>query len=234
MKKAFKYYAAAWAVLLAAFNLICFITPDEIAGYVKIDRTFWVSFAFINLAFVCQLGCAYLAFKAENAKKLFLNLPLIKISWTGLILTIVAGVAAMMIPGLPSWIGAVVCILIFAFTAVAIIKAKAAAEAASSIDEKIKSQTSFIKNLTVDAEGLVARAKSDAVKTECGKVYEAVRYSDPMSNGALSMIEAEITVKMSELASAVGSDDAEKAKELAEGLVTLIAERNNKCKLLKP
>lgn len=65
------------------------------------------------------------------------------------------------------------------------------------------------------------------------KVYEAVRYSDPMSNDALSVIEAKITVKMDELSSAVGADDAAKAKEIADELVILVGDRNKKCRALK-
>ena len=71
------------------------------------------------------------------------------------------------------------------------------------------------------------------MKTECKKVYEAVRYSDPMSNDALSVIEAKITVKMDELSSAVGADDAAKAKEIADELVILVGDRNKKCRALK-
>ncbi len=97
----------------------------------------------------------------------------------------------------------------------------------------MKTQTQFIKLLTVDAESLLDRAKSDAVKTECKKVYEAVRYSDPMSNDALSVIEAKITVKMDELSSAVGADDAAKAKEIADRWLSLLATEKQKCRALK-
>ena len=139
----------------------------------------------------------------------------------------------MAIPGLPSWVGAIICILILAFTAIAVVKAKGASDAVEAIDEIIKGQTSFIKFLTVDADSLLARAKSEQVKAECKKVYEAVRYSDPMSNESISVIEAKITVKMDEFSSAIVADDAEKAKEIADEIVILIGDRNNKCTLKK-
>ncbi len=82
-------------------------------------------------------------------------------------------------------------------------------------------------------KSILARAKSESVKAECKKAYEAVRYSDPMSNEALSVIEAKITLKMDELSSAVATDDAEKAKEIADELVILVGDRNKKCKVLK-
>lgn len=233
MRKAFKLYFIIWVILLVIFNVICFVTPNKIAGLSKIDSTFWIAYAFITAAFIGQLICAYFAFKADNVKKLFYNLPLITVSYTGLIVMLIAGALAMMIPGIPSWTGAIVCLIILTFTAIAVVKAKGAAMAVEKIDEKVKTKTAFIINLTVDAESILARAKSDAVKSECKKVYEAIRYSDPMSNDALSVIEAKITVKMDELSSSVGADDAEKVKDIANELLILVGDRNKKCKALK-
>ena len=79
----------------------------------------------------------------------------------------------------------------------------------------------------------MASAKSDAAKAECKKVYEAIRYSDPMSNDALASIEGQISIKFEALSAAVGADDIEKVSELANEVIILIGNRNGKCKLLK-
>jgi len=234
MKKNFKFYALMWAILLAVWCAVVFLVRPIIPGYViNYDARFWIAFVFIVLAFIGNLVCAYLAFKAENSKKMFLNLPLITVSWSALITMLIVGSVLMLIPNCPAWIAAVVCIIILAFNAIAVIKAAWAADAVSKVDERVAAQTSFIKNLIVDTESILSRAKSDAVKTECKKVYEAVRYSDPMSNDALSVIEAKITVKVDEFSSAVGADDAEKAKEIAGEIIILVADRNKKCKAVK-
>ena len=234
MKKNFKFYALIWAILLAAWCAVVFLVRPIIPGYViNYDARFWIAFVFIVAAFIGNLLCAYFAFKAENLKKMFLNLPLITVSWSALIAMLVVGSALMLIPNCPAWIAAIVCIVVLAFNAIAVIKAVWATDTVNKVDEKVKAQTSYIKNLTVDTESILSRAKSDPIKAECKKVYEAVRYSDPMSNEALSVIEAKITVKMDELASAVGADDAEKAKEIADEIVILVGDRNKKCKLLK-
>ncbi len=233
MKKGFKTYALIWAVLLVIFNVICFATPNEMAGYTKLDATFWTAYIFMTLAFIGQLACAYKAFTAADAQRLFYNIPLITISYSGLVLMLIIGAAAIAIPGLPSWLAVIAGVVILGFTAIAVIKAGWAANAVSKVDERVAAQTSFIKSLIVDTESILSRAKSDAVKAECKKVHEAVRYSDPMSNDALSVIEAKITVKVDEFSSAVGVDDAEKAKEIADEIVILVADRNKKCKVLK-
>lgn len=233
MKKGFQRYAAAWAVLLVLFNLICFATPAEWYGFNKFGGSFWAGYVVIMLAFLGQLACAYMAFKAENRKRFFYNLPLITVSYTGLILTLVLGGLCMAIPDVPNWLGALVGAVVLAFTAVAVIKASAAAEIVESVDKKVAEKTAFLRMATADAEVILASAKSAETKAECRKVYEALRYSDPMSNEALSVTEAKITVKLDELKAAIAADDAEKTKTAAEELMLLIKERNAKCKALK-
>lgn len=232
MNKKFKYYALIWAILLAVFNVICFITPDETAGMSKFGGAFWAGYIFITIAFIGQLVCAYIALKTDDKTKLFYNIPIIRVSYTGLTLTLVFGALCMAIPNLPNWVGIIVCVLVLAFTAIAVIKAKAASDVVENIDKKVKAQTLFVKSITVDAESLLARAATPEAKDACKKVFEAVRYSDPMSNDALAGVESQITLKFNELSEAV-SGGADNVKNIADELVILIGDRNKKCKLLK-
>jgi hypothetical protein len=94
-------------------------------------------------------------------------------------------------------------------------------------------QTAFIKMLAVDAESLVSRAKSETAMAECKKVYEAVRYSDPMSNDALTLVESQISVKFAELSDAVKADDVTSITEITNDIIILINNRNQKCKASK-
>ena len=232
MNKKFKYYAIVWAILLAVFNVICFVTPGEAAGMSKFGGAFWAGYIFITIAFIGQLVCAYIALKTDDKTKLFYNIPIIRISYTGLILTVVFGALCMAISNLPNWVGVIVCLLILAFTAIAVIKAKAASDVVEKIDSKVKAQTLFVKSLTVDAESLLARATTPEAKDACKKVYEAVRYSDPMSNDALAGIESQITLKFNEFSNAV-IGGAENIETLADEVVVFVGDRNKKCKLMK-
>ena len=232
MKKTFKSYFAIWAILLALFNVIAFVSVGW-EGQPKYTPSFWVGYVFITLAFVGQLFCAKTAFDAKNLQKLFYNLPLITISYTGLIFSFIVGGLCMIISPLPYWVGVILCMIVLAITAISVIKANVAADAVSEIDDRIKAQTFFIKSLTVDADTLMARAKSETAKAECRKVYEAVRYSDPMSNDALASAESAITIKFSELSDAVVKENDEDIASLANELMILLGDRNRKCKLLK-
>lgn len=233
MKKTFSYYSICWLIALAVFNVIAFVTPNEIAGVSKFTGAFWTGYIFITLAFIGQLGCAYKAFKAENLKKLFYNIPLISISYTGLVVMLVAGIICMAVPVVPYWIGVIVCVLVFAFSAISVIKASVVADVVSEIDEKVKLKTQFIKLLTADAEHLMSSSKTAELKAEAKKVYEAIRYSDPITNDVLVDVEEQIQSEFKFFSQAIKSEDLELAKSVSDSLLTLIDSRNKKCKMLK-
>ena len=214
MKKRFNLYIVAWAVLLALFNVIAFVS----VGWVRQEKytsSFWIGYVFITVMFIGQLICSYMAFKADSAKKLFYNISLIRTSYIGLIVSFIVGGLCMLISPLPYWVGVIVCAIILVANVLSVVKATAAIDEIERIDTKVKTQTFFIKSLTVDADTLMAQAKSEAVKAECRKVYEAIRYSDPMSNEALASVESQITVKFAVLSEAVKADDANKTIEIA-------------------
>ena len=232
MKKRFNLYIIAWAVLLALFNVIAFVSVGW-AGQEKYTSSFWIGYVFITVMFIGQLIYSYMAFKADNAKKLFYNISLIRTSYIGLIVSFIVGGLCMLISPLPYWVGVIVCAIVLVANVLSVVKATAAIDEIERVDTKVKTQTFFIKSLTVDAETLMAKAKSDSVKAECKKVYEAIRYSDPMSNDALSSVESQITVKFAALSDAVERDESDTVTKEANEVVILVGDRNKKCRLLK-
>lgn len=226
MKKTFKSYIGVWAICLLTFNAISFIVPNEM----KIN--FWIGYVFITLAFLGQLFCASIAFKAENVKKFFYNFPLISISFVGTVIMLIISGLTMAISAIPVWVGIIFSLIILAFTAIAIINALVASETVKDIDEKIKSKTLFIKMLTADATNLMMKTENAETKEITKKVYEAIRYSDPISNDALSSVESQITVRFKEFENAI-CENSEKATSIGKELIILIEDRNTKCKLLK-
>ncbi len=232
MKKRFNLYLGFWGALLVLFNVIAFVSVGW-KGYEKYTPSFWIGYVFIMLTFIGQLACTYFAFQADSKEKMFYNISLIRTSYTGLILSFVFGGLCMLISPLPYFVGAILCAILLVLNVMAVIKASASIDEVVRVDNKIKAQTFFIKCLTVDADTLMASAKSDAVKAECKKVYEAIRYSDPMSSDMLASVEGQITVKFTELSVAVKADEADKVAELAGELLILVGDRNKKCKLLK-
>lgn len=232
MKKSIKFYAPCWAIALAVFNVITFAVPITV-NVNKFTPAFWIGYTFITLMFIAQLVCSIVFFKQDNNDKIFLNIPVISLSYTALIVSIIVGAVAMAVPFIPYWVGIILDVLIVAFYAIAIISSKAAADTIENIDKKVKAQTFFIKSLTVDAESLLNQSKSDETKAIAKKVYEVIRYSDPMSNEALSPVESQITIKFNEFSNAVVEDNKPLAETLGNELIILVNDRNKKCKILK-
>ena len=230
MKKAFKYYLIIWAILFAIFNVVVF---SVVANFGKFDTSFWIGYIFIVIEFIGQLICGYFAFKADSLQKTFYNISVLRISYISLITSIVIGSIIMAVHVIPNWVGIVVCTLILGFSAVSVLKASFAVSAVSSIDEKIKQKTAFIKDLTVEIEILIPKAKSSDIREECQTVYEAIRFSDPMSDVALNDVEEKISKYFKEFKDCVEKDDIETAQTLSKELQNLIVERNAKCKRLK-
>lgn len=232
MKKGFRFYLSIWAVLLVLFEVIAFVSPGW-AGQEKYTASFWIGYVVITLAFVGQLVCAIVAFRADNLQKLFYRLPLFRVSYMGLVLSFLFGGLCMFLSPLPYWIGVILCAVVLACTAIAVLRAKAVGDFVSPLDTKIRQQTQWLKAMTAEAEGLVARAAGTQAQTACRAVYEALRYADPMSNDALAEIERKISTQFDVLARTVQTEDAAAIVQAAEQTVILIQDRGRKCKLSK-
>ena len=76
-------------------------------------------------------------------------------------------------------------------------------------------------------------AKTDELKIVCKKVYEALRYSDPMNNMSLSEINQLIQNEFKTFENAINENDIEIAQAISIELINLIDKRNKKCTLLK-
>lgn len=231
MKKNYKNYIVVWAVLVLMFNLIVFITPNEVAGVSKFHSSFWVGYIFITLTFITQLLVTLYSLKG-NIEKTFYNVPLISISFVTTIVMLTVGTVCMAVPIIPVWLGVILCAIVLAVAVVIGMQAKATADIVGGIDERIKNKTFFMKSLRVDVESLQARAGNSEIANEMKKVWDAVRYSNPVSAEALSGIEAQITIKFADLADAVDKEDVQAVKKDSKELQILINDREKKSRLL--
>ena len=234
MKKNFKYFGITWIVGFIIFNAITFLIPNEVFGVTRFDKgVFWIAYALIILSFIAQLITAYKFIKDDSNEKMFLNIPLLKTGYTAIIVSIIVGMGFMIFPVLPAWIGAVVCLLIAGYFVIACVKASAVANVVADIDRKVKTKAAFMRMAVVEAENILARATTTEIKVEIKKVYEALRYSDPMSNPTLDDIEQEIDNGLKELKKAVTCNDITKVLTISANILLNIKERNSKCKALK-
>ena len=79
----------------------------------------------------------------------------------------------------------------------------------------------------------MSSAGNDEIKAEIKKVYEAFRFSDPMSSDALNDIEDRIQNQFNLLQEVVITENTEKVSQVSKDLLNLIDYRNKKCKITK-
>lgn len=233
MKKSFRLYIIGWLAALGLFNVITFITPNEIGGISKFDTLFWISYAFITLFFIGQLACVYFVFRANSLQKTFYSIPLFKISITALVSILVVGGLCMSVIQIPEWIGIIACSIVLTVNVIAVVKATMVINAVSENDKKIKPKTLFIKMLIAEAQALMAKTNDEQMLEITRKVFEAIRYSDPMSDSALCSVEEKISDAFKDFSMAVEINSIEAAETASATLLSLISERNAKCKILK-
>ena len=75
MKKNFKYFAIVWIVGVIIFNAITFLTPNEVFGITRFDKSvFWIAYALVTLSFIAELITAYVFIKDDSKEKIFLKI----------------------------------------------------------------------------------------------------------------------------------------------------------------
>lgn len=232
MKKLFKSYFAIWSVLLVLFNIIAFVSTGW-TGQEKYTSSFWIGYVSITIAFLGQLACTNYALKNDDSRKTFFSLSLFSVGRAGLIMTFVFGGLCMLISTMPYWAGTILCAATLAFNAIAIIKTATTADIVTDTEERLNQTTTFIRSLTLDAEALLKSSTDEGAKSAIKKVYEAVRYSDPVSSTALAPLENEINLKFSDLTEAVNQNEPDKIVCIANEIMDLLAERSRNCKMFK-
>jgi hypothetical protein len=114
-----------------------------------------------------------------------------------------------------------------------VLKAQIAVQLIAGVDERIKQTTAFLRAATDEAYNVMQSAEGEALRASAKKVWEALRYSDPVSHERMAGVEYSIDAALKQFRETVLSGNAEGATEEAEQLLRLISERNQACKTLK-
>lgn len=199
----------------------------------RYDSYLFVAAGIVIVGYIFSLISTLIAFKKkQDITATFFGVPA---SYSGIvtyILLIILSILELVLK-FKIAIPCVIAVIIIVISSIKLVKICFAVDTVQNLDEKVKVQTFFIKSLTIDAQTLVQEARTDEVKQIAKKVYDAVRYSDPVSNEILANIESSITLKFKEFEEAVINDDTDLALESSKELLVLINDRNQKCKLLK-
>ena len=196
------------------FNLIAFIIPFEHTD------VFWIGYGFAMGAFLDPAIALYLALGQEpSAKSRFYGFPIARI---GVLCMVLAEV-------LVWWVPVLLFAIAFVAAALGLIATEAVVDEINRQDTTQKINTSLMRSLQTKVSQIAANSDCAAVKA----LAEEMRYSDPVSNPAISDAEADLAAAISNLQAAYVDGDNQALEEICRKATVLLAERNRLCKLTK-
>lgn len=211
---------------LGIFNLCVFLL---ISDYTKV---FWSAYIFTTITFVAQ-GVVDFIFGKSNANAKFLSLPLFYIGGIYFAVQLIIGIVCMVAP-VSITFAVLVQTLIFAAYIAVTLTSTIAKEQIIKTDDNIKKATNYIRTLTIEAEQLYLSQEDASKKVELKKLYEAIRYSDPISSTEeICIIDEQINIAFRILSKNISSVTVDDLKKEIKMILDLVTKRNIICRASK-
>lgn len=226
-KKSWIMMAAIYAIIFAVFNLLVFVIVNEKNG------VFWMSYAFMCIAFVVQIASMLLSLRSLEAETVFMGIPLASLSMYYFFAAIFVGAVFMFFQNAPFKLAIVLQILILAIYAVVAIMALMSRNVVQDVNDNLKENVEAIKTLVVDVDVFVPQVSDPALKKALKKLSETIKYSDPMSNAAVADIEEQIMQTVNELRINIENSRNAEAIQTCKDIEVLFMQRNSLLKATK-
>ena len=220
-------FALIYAILLGVFNLLVFLI------FKNRTDVFWLSYAFMTLAFVVQIVSMLLAFKTADIETAFFGIPLASFSIYYLIAELVIGTLFMIFQVAGFILALIIQLLVLAAFLIIAIISLMARDTVQQIGDTIKDNVSSLKSVLVDVEMIRESCSDPDLKESLRKLSETIKYSDPMTNDSVASLEERIMRKVSELRIYVDDNQLSDAKQTCSDLERLYIERNKKLAISK-
>ncbi len=217
-----------YLILFAVFNMLVFLIFKER------NNVFWLSYAFMALAFVVQIVSMFLSFKSADVETAFFGIPLASFSVYYLIASLVIGALFMIFQAHVNFTLALVIqvLVLAAFLIIAIISLLSR-DTVQEISDNIKVNAANLKSVLVDVEMMRDECTDPELKASLRRLAETVKYSDPMTNDAVADVEQRIMRTISEMRISIDDGQIADAKQACSQLERLFVERNKKLAISK-
>lgn len=216
-----------YAILLGVFNLLVFTI------FKTHTSVFWLSYAFMTLAFVVQIVSMFLSFRTADVETAFFGIPLASFSIYYLCAALIVGTIFMVFQNAGFTLAMVIQVLILAAFLIIAIISLLARDTVQAIGENVKQDINNHKSILVDIEMLESSCSNPELKQALAKLADTVKYSDPMSTAAIELVEQRIMRKISELRVSMDNEQTSEALNACKDLELLYVERNKKLALSK-
>lgn len=216
-----------YIILLGVFNLLAFTI------FKVHTSVFWVSYAFMTVAFLVQLASMYLSFKEIDVETAFFGIPLASFSVYYLCVALVAGTIFMIFQKAGFTLAIVIQILILAAFLIIAIISLLSRDAVKEMDHQLNDKVTNHKSILVDVEMLAETSTDPELKVAILKLVDTIRYSDPISTPEVEVVEQRIMRKISELRINIDNNQIKDAINGCKEIELLYLERNKKLVLSK-
>ena len=226
-KKSWIMTAVIYAIIFAVFNLLVFVIANEKNG------VFWMSYAFMCIAFIVQIASMLLALRSLETETVFMGIPLASLSLYYFFAAIFVGAVFMFFQNAPFKLALVLQILILAIYVVIAIMALMSRNVVQDVNDNLKENVEAIKTLVVDVDVFIPQVNDPALKKSLKKLSEIIKYSDPMSNAAVADIEEQIMQTVNELRINIENSRNAEAIQTCKDIEVLFMQRNSLLKATK-
>ena len=216
-----------YVILLGIFNLLVF------SIFKTRTNVFWLSYAFMTVAFIVQIVSMFLSFKTVDVEAVFFGIPLASFSIYYLCASLVVGAVFMIFQNAGFTLAMVIQALILAAFLIVAIVSLLARDTVKAIGDNVKQNVTNLKSILVDIEMLASSCTEPELKQALNKLADTVKYSDPMSTAAIDLVEQRIMRKISELRVSMDNNQIPDALQACKDLEMLYVERNKKLALSK-
>ena len=214
---------------LIAYNFAVFMIPCYKT------TTFWISWVFSLVSFAVAEYAIYTGLiKKPDAKSRFYGFPIARIGVIYLVVQVAVGGVFMAIGHIvPWWLATVACTIGLAVTLIGVMAAEAVVDQIQYQDNKIRESVSVMRGLQSKVGTLASRCEDSAAANAVRNFADELRYSDPVSSGAIADAEAELSAAVDALQAAVVEGNADQILAACRQASAMLAERNRLCKLNK-
>ena len=234
MKKQVKTYIATWVLSVALFAALFFAIGG--VGVEVFQNPAWplAAFCLVSLAMQLAMGCLVFGGRQGDdgrieARPLFLGMPGLVVSSVLALVTAVCGLVFINVAAIPTWVSVLVLSVLLALDAACCLGVRAAATHIVAVDESAARATCVIAGLRTRADALVACACDAQAKAAAGRVAEALRLTDPVSNDLTAEADASVQAVFAEFEREVRAHGVD-AGQAADKVLALMAERASLCK----
>lgn len=218
----------AMIICLGLYSLCVFLISDNHTS------AFWVTYCFSVLAIIIGFSVPLLNSKDGDVKKVpFLGLSRVAVTILYSIVQLVVGII-LMVAGAGTKSVIIICAIILAAYLLVTLMSTMGGSHVADVEAEIEVSTASIRSIVAMAELAYNNAKDDEKKKILKRLYEALRYSDPMSTTAeIQALDASIKTKVIQVRDSVRDCSLDELNRSVEHIIESIQERNILCKSSK-